>query len=84
MDQVDGPRESRLVLTSPGEVRADVIRQLHERPAGREIADLLIFLEEWEWAPPGHDRETVSRLTNADGLLLVGRGSDTSGPSPTN
>jgi len=32
------------------EVRADVIRQLHERPDGQEMADLLIFLEEWEWA----------------------------------
>jgi hypothetical protein len=38
------------VLTSPREVRADVIRQLHERPDGQEMADLLIFLEEWEWA----------------------------------
>ena len=38
------------VLTSPSEVRADVIRQLHERPDGQEMADLLIFLEEWEWA----------------------------------
>jgi len=38
------------VLTSPSEVRADFIRQLHERPDGQEMADLLIFLEEWEWA----------------------------------
>jgi hypothetical protein len=28
---------------------ADVIRQLHESPDGQEMADLLIFLEEWEW-----------------------------------
>ena len=41
------------VLTSPSEVRADVIRQLHERPDGQEMADLLIFLEEWEWARLG-------------------------------
>jgi hypothetical protein len=41
------------VLTSPSDVRADVIRQLHERPDGQEIADLLIFLEEWEWARLG-------------------------------
>ena len=38
------------VLTSPSEVRADGIRQLNERPDGQEMADLLIFLEQWEWA----------------------------------
>ena len=38
------------MLTSPSEVRADFIRQLHERPDGQEMADLLIFLEQWEWA----------------------------------
>ena len=43
-------RDLLRVLTSPSEVRADVIRQLHERPDGQEMADLLIFLEEWEWA----------------------------------
>jgi transcriptional regulator with XRE-family HTH domain len=36
------------VLTSSSEVGADVIRQFHER--GSEMAELLIFLEEWEWA----------------------------------
>jgi len=41
------------VLTSPSEVSADIIRQLHERPDGQEMADLLIFLEEWEWARQG-------------------------------
>jgi hypothetical protein len=42
------------VLTSPSEARADVIlRQLHERPDGQEMADLLIFLEELEWARQG-------------------------------
>ena len=41
------------VLTSLSDVRADVIRQLHERPDGQEMADLLIFLEEWEWAGQG-------------------------------
>jgi hypothetical protein len=40
-------------LTSSSEVRADVIGQLHERPDGQEMADLLIFLEEWEWARQG-------------------------------
>ena len=39
--------------TSPSQVRADVIRQSHERPDGQEMADLLIFLEEWEWARKG-------------------------------
>src|SRR4029453_11932976 len=34
------------VLTSPSEVRAGVIRQVHERPDGQELADLLVFLEE--------------------------------------
>jgi hypothetical protein len=43
-------RDLLRVLTSPSEVRADFIRQLHERPDGQEMADLLIFLEEWEWA----------------------------------
>jgi hypothetical protein len=46
-------RDLLRVLTSPSEVRADVIRQLHERPDGQEMADLLIFLEEWEWARQG-------------------------------
>jgi len=46
-------RDLLRVLTSPSEVRADVIRQLHERPVGQEMADLLIFLEEWEWARQG-------------------------------
>jgi hypothetical protein len=43
-------RDLLRVLTSPSEVRADVIRQLHERPDGQEMADLL---EEWEWARQG-------------------------------
>jgi len=46
-------RDLLRVLTSPSEVRADVIRQLHERHDGQEMADLLIFLEEWEWARQG-------------------------------
>jgi hypothetical protein len=46
-------RDLHRVLTSPSEARADVIRQLHERPDGQEMADLLIFLEEWEWARQG-------------------------------
>ena len=48
-------RDLLLVLTSPSEVRADIIRQLHERPDWQEMADLLIFLEEWEWARQGMD-----------------------------
>jgi hypothetical protein len=43
-------RDLLRVLISPSEVRSDVIRQLYERPDGQEMADLLIFLEEWEWA----------------------------------
>jgi hypothetical protein len=46
-------RDLLRVLTSPSDVRADMIRQLHERPDGQEMADLLIFLEEWEWARQG-------------------------------
>jgi hypothetical protein len=46
-------RDLLRVLTSPSDVRADVIRQLHKRPDGQEMADLLIFLEEWEWARQG-------------------------------
>jgi hypothetical protein len=48
-----GRRDLLRVLTSPSEVRADVIRQLYERPDGQEMADLMIFLEEWEWARQG-------------------------------
>jgi len=53
-------RDLLRVLTSPSEVRADVIRQLHERPDGQEMADLLIFLEEWEWARQGISRSCLA------------------------
>jgi hypothetical protein len=33
-------RDHLRVLTSPSEVRADVIRQLHERPDGQEMASI--------------------------------------------
>ena len=46
-------RDLLRVLTSPSEVRANVIKELHERPDGQEMADLLMFLEEWEWARQG-------------------------------
>ena len=36
------------VLESDSRVRADVIRQFHERPGGREMAEVLIDLEEDE------------------------------------
>ena len=49
-------RDLLRVLTSPSEVRR-VIRQLHERPDGQEMADLLIFLEEWKWAREGKIEE---------------------------
>jgi hypothetical protein len=41
-------RDLLRVLPSSSEVRADVIRQFHER--GSEMAELLILLEEREWA----------------------------------
>jgi hypothetical protein len=53
-------RDLLRVLTSPSEVRADVIRQLHERPDRQEMADFLI-LEEWEWARQG----TIEELSRA-------------------
>jgi hypothetical protein len=36
------------VLTSPSNTRADVIRQFYERPAGQEMAEVLIELEKDE------------------------------------
>jgi len=38
------------VLSSPAEVRADVIRQFFDREGGGEMAELLMLLEEREWA----------------------------------
>jgi hypothetical protein len=46
-------RDLLRVLTSASEVRVDVIRQPLDRPDGQEVADLVIFLEEWEWARQG-------------------------------
>jgi hypothetical protein len=40
-------RDFLRVLTSSSEVRADMIRQFHER--GSEMAEALILLEEQEW-----------------------------------
>lgn len=40
-----GRAELDLVLASPSHVRADAIRQLSQRPEGRDVADLLIELE---------------------------------------
>lgn len=37
------------VLTSPPRVRADVIRQFHERPGGQDMAELLMLCEEDEF-----------------------------------
>lgn len=51
--------ELLLVLTSPGDIRADVIRQFSERPGGDVMAELLIYLEEWEWA----SRAMIEELT---------------------
>lgn len=38
------------VLISPGDVRADVIGQFSRRTGGGDMAELLILLEEREWA----------------------------------
>jgi hypothetical protein len=48
---------------------ADVIRQLHEKPDGQEMADLLIFLEEWEWARQG----MIEELSPARNEILSDR-----------
>jgi hypothetical protein len=42
-------RDLLRVLTSTSEVRADVIRQFHDR-GNEDMTELLILLEEWEWA----------------------------------
>jgi hypothetical protein len=39
-----------VILTSPSEVRADTIGRLHARHEGADLAELLIELEEKEWA----------------------------------
>jgi hypothetical protein len=38
------------ILTSPSEVRADAIGRLHIRDDGTDLSELLIELEEKEWA----------------------------------
>jgi hypothetical protein len=38
------------ILTSPREVRADAIGRLHARDDGADLTELLIELEEMEWA----------------------------------
>jgi hypothetical protein len=60
-------RDLLRVLISPSEVRADVIRQFHERPDEQEMADLLIFLEGWEWARQG----MIEELSRAEARDLV-------------
>jgi hypothetical protein len=42
-------RDLLRVLTSPDHVRADVIRQFHQR-GQTDMVELLILLEEKEWA----------------------------------
>jgi hypothetical protein len=46
----DGRRDILRVLTSSSQVRADVIRQFYDRPDGEHMAELLMLLEEREWA----------------------------------
>lgn len=49
-DLAPGVRRDLLrVLTSPSNVRADVIRQFHERGKD-DMVELLVLFEEWEWA----------------------------------
>lgn len=43
-------RDLLKVLTAPPEVRADAIRQFHERPDGRGMAEVLMDLEADELA----------------------------------
>ena len=64
-------RDLLRVLTSSSEVRADIIRQLHERPDAQEMADLLILLEEWEWARQGMIEE-LSRVAILQSLMNDG------------
>jgi ACT domain-containing protein len=45
----DARKDLLKVLTSPSNVRAEVIRQFHER-GRKDMTELLILLEENEWA----------------------------------
>jgi hypothetical protein len=45
-------RDLLRVLTSPSNVRADVIRQFHERGA-EDMVELLVLFEEEEWKRQG-------------------------------
>lgn len=50
-DLAPGARRDLLrVLTASSDGRVDVIRQFCERPGGEDMAELLILLEEREWA----------------------------------
>ena len=57
----DARRELLLVLTSPDHVRADVIRQFHERGKA-DMVELLILLEEKEWARQAAIEELTTDL----------------------
>ena len=58
-----GARRERLrLLGSPAEVRADAIRQFFAREGGGDIAELLMLLEEREWARQAMV-EALRRLT---------------------
>ena len=46
----DARRTLLVILTSPSEVRAEAIGRLHARDDGAELTELLIELEEKEWA----------------------------------
>lgn len=45
-----GRRDLLRVLKSPSDIRADLVRQFHDRPGGEDMAELLMILEEKEWA----------------------------------
>jgi hypothetical protein len=46
----DARRTLLAILTSPAETRADAIGRLHARDDGADLTELLIELEEKEWA----------------------------------
>lgn len=57
-----GRRDLLRVLTSPDETRADVIQQFCQRPGGEEMAELLMFLDEKEWARQAMIEELRSKI----------------------
>jgi hypothetical protein len=77
-----GRRDLHRVLTSPSKVSSDVIRQLHERPDGQEMVDLLIFLKEWDWARQGMIGELSRAKLALTACSWLAGGAIPPGPSP--